>query len=104
MKYIKKLNIDFDNWDETIKNKYNIGDRVLVINNNNDLFYINRRSTNCNNVNYITKNDSFYINSTQMKDDELLIIEKICTIKDITYLKFKYYWPWFFADDFKIAE
>jgi len=39
-----------------------------------------------------------------MKEDELLIIEKICTIKDITYLKFKYYWPWFFADDFKIAE
>jgi len=95
MKYIKRLNIDFNNWDEINEYKYNIGDRVVLIINNP--VYIDIYNSECD---YITKDEHYNLGQTHIKIGRSFIIEYICTNKDITYLKFKNHWPWFFAEDF----
>jgi len=98
MKYIKKLNINFNNWEEVeYEQNYQIGDEVILIINNP--IYILKESNKCD---YITKDSK--IGHTFLTKGNLFIIKNICTNKDITYLKFKDHWPWFFAEDFAIYK
>jgi len=119
MKYIKKLNIDFTNWDE-INDKFQPGDKIKAVSEQiyllNDITCSNIKSNLSNINNLINKfindnswdmeriNKIFYyeinnqINTTtNLYDKKRLTVKCVCN----NFIKIKGYWPWFYDGNFE---
>jgi len=92
MKYIKELNIDFNNWEEY--DEFEEGDTIIP--KNKSVLYVYKETDNCI---YVTKHDISKLMNTHLQDN-YYTIQRICINKDIKYVKLRGHWPWFFADDF----
>jgi len=96
MKYIKQLNIDFNNWDEA--NEFNIGDKVIatrsqlfLCDDNLSRYWFN---LSCSNIRNLSEIHHLEINSLFGKK---LTIVNVCE----NYIKLKGYRVWFLIDTFK---
>jgi len=90
MKHIKKLNIDFDNWDEAIINKFNIGDKVKAI----DYQIYLEDECDCSEIQNLSIH---YFLETNILFGKKLTIVNVCE----NYIKLKGYRVWFLIDTFK---